>query len=188
MSDPLAFFIEPEWATDALLRLPFFSPIKVAWDPCCGSGNIVRAGRRAGLDMIGSDIADRGLDGQLLLDFRKQKRMLGDADAIIFNPPYGSARLAKEFIAHARSLKPKLVAAFVENRFLASAGRYDFFMRDHRPTCIAFLSDRPSCPPGDAFLAGEIKATGGKQDYCWLIWCDWLAGAPREPVWLRRAA
>ncbi len=44
---------------------------------------------------------------------------------------------------------------------------------------------RPSMPPGDKLLAGEVKAAGGKMDYCWMIWCIGHKGATTAH-WLRR--
>ncbi len=185
--DPLGFYIEQEWCTDLLLALPYFSLIQRALDPTCGSGNTLRAMRRAGIEAIGTDIAPRMVDGKRVVqqDFRQLRKLPAGVQAIIFNPPYGSGVQAREFIEHALSLGPILVAALVETRFLSSGGRYTFF-RDHPPTCIAILSTRPSCPPGEMLLAGEIKAKGGKQDYCWLIYANWVKDGRTDTVWLKR--
>lgn len=183
--DPLGFYIEPQYATDALLTEPMFQLVGKVWDPCAGSGNILRACRDRGFDAIGSDIAPRVAEGFTLrqMDFLLATSLPAGVNAIICNPPYGSGFLARRFIEHALALRADLVAAFVELRFLGAARRHRFY-RDNPPALIGILSRRPSCPPGEMLLRGEIEAKGGSKDYCWVVYASWLKGQPTQTVWL----
>jgi hypothetical protein len=61
------------------------------------------------------------------------------------------------------------VAAFCDVRFLGSQGRTELF-EAYPPAQIWWIVPRPSCPPGKAFMAGDIKRGGGTSDYCWIVW------------------
>ncbi len=173
-SGDLDFFIEPRWAVDLMLDQEGF--YSLAWDPACGSGTIINALEARDIACTGTDIADRGRFHAV--DFFEAPKPTW-LKSIISNPPYG---VAERFASRALSLAPK-VALLVTSKFLYSQRRYQLFA-DHPPSKIYFLSSRPSMPPGDAYLRGEIKATGGKADYCWIIW---EAGRPPEaPGWLRK--
>jgi hypothetical protein len=187
----LDFYIEPKWVTDVLLTLPCFSGVYAVYDPCAGSGNVLAAAADAGYSAFGSDLhADRG--GDELVDFNSvtDEALAAYAPfgslAVVSNPPYGRGDVAQQFVTHFLGLnRASLVAAFVQSRFLHSGGRHAFFTA-HPPTCLAVLADRPSCPPGDAYLAGEIEAKGGSQDYCWLIYDKRGLDVSTRTVWLRR--
>jgi hypothetical protein len=193
--DDLDFYIENKWCSELLLKLPIFKGITVIYDPCQGSGNIVDSADELGFDAFGDDLSpDRCSPDTGPADFfdMTAARFSGcfqkGATAIVSNPPYGRAETAERFIRHALTFRDcPLVAIFVEARFLFSDKRHGLFAHEHPPTCIAFLSSRPSCPPGDAYLRGEIKATGGTQQYVWLIY-DRRPGPPLCPphLWLTR--
>lgn len=173
----LDFFIEPRWTVDALLEEENFED--GVWDPACGSGTIPDAMHDTGLLVHRSDIADRGQG--LVYDFVDGDPWLpGIVSAIVTNPPYG---LAERFAYAALAIAPK-VALLVQSKFPYSQRRYRLFT-DHPPAKIYFLSNRPSMPPGEAFLRGEIKAAGGKLDYCWIVWER--GRTPEAPGWLRKA-
>jgi hypothetical protein len=193
--DDLDFYIENKWCSEILLKLPIFKGITDIYDPCCGSGNIVDSADELGFEAFGDDLSpdrcspDTGpADFFNLTNAQFSRSFQGRATAIVSNPPYGRAETAERFIRHALTfLDCPLIAVFVEVRFLFSGKRHSFFAHEHPPTCIAFLSSRPSCPPGDAFLRGEIKATGGTQQYVWLIYDRRLGPAVCPPhVWLKR--
>jgi hypothetical protein len=191
--DPLDFYIEPEWCTEALLALPTFSLIRDVYDPCCGSGNVLKAAMRSGRRGGGSDVVDRGDNVGFVADFLNitssaaAAAKSGDPLAIVSNPPYGGGDMAEAFIRHFVSMRDvEVVAVFVQSRFLHSGKRHKLHAIDHRPSVVAHLSDRPSCPPGDAYLAGEIEAKGGSQDYCWLVYDKRGWDLFTRTVWLRR--
>src|SRR6185312_10537812 len=129
------------------------------------------------------DIVDRGFEDAKVHDF------LGMASpafqpvaSIVSNPPY---RVTQEFIERALKIATYKVAMLVQSKFPYSQRRHALFTT-HPPARIYFLSDRPSMPPGDAYLAGEIKAVGGKMDFMWIVW-DAAHAGPTEAHWLRRA-
>ena len=84
----------PRWVTRALL--PQIRDIHLVWDPASGSGQMARALKAAGLQVLGQDF------------------LLAKAEpvqAIITNPPYA---LAQEFIEHALELtKPDGIVAML---------------------------------------------------------------------------
>jgi hypothetical protein len=189
----LDFYIEPEWCTEALLALPAFSLIRAVYDPCCGSGNVVKAARASDRRARGSDIVDRSSNVSFVADFLALTKGAaaagkdGEQLAVVSNPPYGGGDMAEAFIRHFVPMPTvEVVAVFVQSRFLHSGKRHKLHAIDHRPSVVAHLSDRPSCPPGDAYLAGEIEAKGGSQDYCWLIYDKRGWDVSTRTVWLRK--
>lgn len=192
----LDFYIEPQWCTEALLALPTFSLIDGVIDPCCGSGNVLTAAKLTGRFIGGGDI-DATRAGVLQTDdFRdyvnadlaRYRKSFGSI-AVVSNPPYGGGDMAEALIRHFVPMRAvEVVAVFVQSRFLHSGKRYKLHAVDHRPSIVAHLSDRPSCPPGDALLAGEIEAKGGSQDYCWLIYDKRGWDVSTRTVWLRKPA
>jgi hypothetical protein len=92
----------PAWVTLALIPHLPWQPGQV-WEPAAGSGLMVEALMRAGLDVASSDIADGD-------DFLHMSKLPG-CNAIITNPPY---TLAQEFIEHALEItKPDGLVAML---------------------------------------------------------------------------
>lgn len=177
------WYVEPRWCVDLLLEAERF--VGSVWDPACGGGNIVDACKARGMHADGSDIVQRAasfypydfLTGEGIEPFG------GPPDNIITNPPY---RQARAFIERALSIARFKVAVLVQQQFPFSQGRYDLFTE--RPLArLYFLSTRPSMPPGAALDAGEVKASGGKTDYLWMVF-DHDHRGPATVDWLRRAA
>lgn len=61
-------------------------PLGRVWEPAIGAGDLARPMIEAGLEVIGSDIVDRGFPGVEIRSFYDFNRSL--APAIITNPPY----------------------------------------------------------------------------------------------------
>lgn len=178
-ADPNDFFIEPEWCVRALLDAErFVGPI---WDPACGSGTIVKACTARGIEAVGSDLVDRGFGG--VQDFLAPGFDFVGVQNIVANPPYARA---VDFILRALDVADRKVAMIVQEKFLYSGKRHALFAATPLAR-IYFLSDRPSMPPGDKFLAGEIEAKGGSVNYCWLVWSHDHQGPPTAH-WLRKPA
>jgi hypothetical protein len=106
----------PSIATEALL-----SAIKLPhhiWEPACGPGAIVTVLRRAGHDVMASDLVSYGCPGsEAGVDFlMTYKPPFSREWAIVTNPPF---KLATEFAIHALNLAPKvymlLRLAFLES-------------------------------------------------------------------------
>jgi hypothetical protein len=102
----------PEWVTDALI--PHLPTVPcVVWEPACGTGKMVAALRRAGFDVVASDI----VEGRDFLTEPAPRPFR----AIITNPPY---ELATAFIERALHIVPA-------DGFVAMLLRTDF---DHAKT------------------------------------------------------
>jgi hypothetical protein len=179
--DGLDFYIEPEWCVDLLFdNEQFFGEIG---DPACGSGTIVRVAQRRGYSAGGWDIVHRGSPSQFgaAKDFLKPWTTPWYPANIICNPPF---KHADAFIRQALTIAEHKVAMLVQAKFLYSQRRHRLFS-EHTPARIYHLSSRPSMPPGELLLRGEIKATGGKLDYCWIVWSKDHRG-PTQAHWLLR--
>ena len=175
----LDFYIEPEWTVELLLDRERFDG--VTWDPACGSGTIPAAFEARGLRCHASDIVDRGWPGTVEHDFLSDgwvdpDRLPVEVDNIVTNPPYGRGVTARRFVNVAREIARCKVAAFVRADFLFSQGRRQLLSEAAR---VYVLSKRPSCPPGDPYLRGEIEAKGGQHDYCWVVWDRDHTGKPQ---------
>lgn len=94
----------PEQAVAALLMaedLPH-----TILEPACGPGAIVRVLRAAGHTVHATDLIDYQCpDSRAGIDFLMGYEIPSDVQAIVTNPPF---KLAEQFVAHARSLCPKV--------------------------------------------------------------------------------
>lgn len=196
---PNDWYVEPAWAVWAILPVlqrimtPWYLRMlglhKNVWDPCCGKGTIPLVFRDAGHDVIGTDMVDRGADRTIwggIRDFfsyeRPAKRLRHTS--IVSNPPY---KRTEEFVRHALEQVENVVAIVVPLNFLCSGGRFSLFMEEHPPLQLAFLSDRPSMPPGDKIEEmGDKAFTGGTIDYVWIIWDNRRPGVRLAPIWVRK--
>jgi hypothetical protein len=174
------FYVEPSWCVSKLFEFEPFECRNI-WDPACGWGTVTTTARRFGFTVYGSDIVDRGQHrlGRNFreLDFFSVSR-LPDSTAIVCNPPYD---LIEEFAVHACELDPVKVAMLMPLRRIPAAGRW---LRQLPLKRIWVLTPRPSIPPGEHIAAG-YKATGGSQDFAWLIFERGCRGEARM-CWLNR--
>lgn len=172
--DPLDWYVEPGRVTTALARVEKFGGR--IWDPACGGGNIVTALRAAGLTAYGTDIQRRVPYGTSWFlgerDFLTQPPRLPLWNCIAMNPPFFRAEGAEAFIRRAHEVATDgawLIAAFVDVRFLAGAGRARGLFSELPPSRIWMVTPRVSCPPG-LYLASGGKAEGGTANWCWIVW------------------
>jgi hypothetical protein len=171
--DADGFYIEPEWCSARLFAIePFAGTI---WDPCCGTGRIPEAARRAGYSTIATDLVDREyrhLDGvgDFLLSHRR-------VENIVFNPPFN---ICDRFVRHALRLASCKVAAIWLARRLPAAR----WLQSTPLRRIYLLTPRPSMPPGHVILSGK-KSGGGTQEFVWLVFEHGHVGPP-EMRWLYR--
>ena len=94
------------------------------WEPCCGSGNIVKVLRDRGHSVWATDLVDYGCqDSESRLDFLMVSRnYMPSVDAIVTNPPF---KLAANFVAHALTLGIPKVIMLLRLAFLESERRCD---------------------------------------------------------------
>lgn len=168
------WFVEPIASTEFLLAREDFKDLAIL-DPACGQGNIVTTCRAAGLDAWGTDIRERIEPRAPWFLGRRDFLIDGlgvlGSEAIITNPPYGHAKTAEAFIRRALATPSvRKTAMFVNAKFLFGAGRARGLFKDHPPSRVWPVSPRPSCPPGALLRDGLIKATGGVENYVWMVW------------------
>jgi hypothetical protein len=164
-------YVEPFWVSERLFaEEPFEGTI---YDPACGFGRILISAMKAGYSGYGSDIADRGWDStsQNFFTFSTLHRN------IVCNPPFDCI---ERFTKHALARAERKVAMIMPTARLNAA-----HWLLHTPLRrIWLLTPRPSMPPGHVIKAGG-KVSGGKSDYCWLVFEQGYTGAP-EMRWLHR--
>jgi hypothetical protein len=165
------WYTEPSWCSSRLFEAePFVGSIH---DPAAGIGRIVDAARTHGHHATGADIVDRG-SGFAVRDFALVTTPVAN---IVVNPPFG---IAREFVGHALTLAAhKVAVVFPVARLNAARWLADTPLRR-----IWLLTPRPSMPPGEAIMRGE-KASGGKTDFCWLVFEQGFKGKPAIG-WLHR--
>jgi hypothetical protein len=112
----------PAVAVDALLRVEKL-PHRI-WEPACGHGNIVNVLRRAGHEVIATDIADYGIPitppGYWGRDFLLETSAPAGTGAIVTNPPF---KIVGEFTRHALDLAPPMIVFLLRLAFMESKGR-----------------------------------------------------------------
>lgn len=180
------WYVEPQWATDILLKHERF--VGLTWDPACGGGNICKAMLAVGMSPIGTDIERRapGLDPW----WQGERDFLYDpwfpyATNVICNPPFFKAKGTEAFIRRALSEARGKVAIFTDVKFLASQRRAEGLFAEHCPHRVWHHARRPSCPPGEYLAAGAV-AGGGTADWCWLVWDNTIPKAwSYQGGWLR---
>jgi hypothetical protein len=110
----------PPCAVHALLKVEKLP--RLIWEPACGTGNIVEVLRKAGHDVVASDINKRGCPKSLPLDFLKvipECHGIEGIEAIVTNPPYS---LAEKFVTKSLTHAP-LVMMLLRLAFLESVRR-----------------------------------------------------------------
>lgn len=169
-------YVEPAWCSKRLFDVERFDG--AVWDPCCGFGRILDAARAGGRTIVYSDIVDRGYDPmnmKVICDFLESggKRV----ENIVSNPPFDRF---EEFANHALALATQKVAMlWIVPRLNAAR-----WLQGTPLARVWLLTPRPSMPPGHVISAGG-KASGGTQDFCWLIWDKAHVGSP-SLQWLHR--
>jgi hypothetical protein len=160
------FYVEPAWIVEALYDAEGFAGD--VWDPACGICTIPGLFNENRHEVYASDLVYRGhhLSCPHSVDFLESCCPSGTVDNIVCNPPY---ELAVPFTHKALGIAKSKVAMLVNSDFLYSQDRYSFFT-ETRPYCVYYSSRRPSMPPGEMLLSGEVKASNGKRNYCWVVW------------------
>ena len=140
---------DPE-AVRALLRVHkrVFGGIKlklnnVIWEPACGCGNISKVLEEYGLEVLSTDLVDRGY-GVSGIDFLETKKLPERCDTIITNPPY---KYANEFIQHSLELLPRggLACFFLNLNYLSGQKRYNEIYSRHDLLEVIVFSNRVHC-------------------------------------------
>lgn len=169
------FFATPPEATRALLRANVL-PTRV-WEPACGEGHISDVLKAAGHSVVSTTLRDQGY-GAHGVDFLRCQWLL--APAIITNPPF---RLADEFVAHALSLAPDVVAMFLRLKYLEGRTRFDTIHSRAPLAHVLVFIERIK------FFSGEVDAEDqpgwNTEAFAWFVWKRGHVGAPTIG-WLSR--
>jgi hypothetical protein len=184
---PDEWYVDEPWVSDMLLgwvaRTGAIDLGPQLCDPCCGRGTIPVVARGRGYQVLAMDLRDRGLTRlDRVGDFHHLAALPTGWDCdFVFNPPYGKAVAAMDFIRHALTLTRRYVCAVVTESFVGSIDRYPAFTNDLPLAWLLVCSDRPSMPPGGQ----GIDPKGGQVNYHWHIY-DRLQppGTPFRGWWL----
>ncbi|MEX2630009.1 MAG: SAM-dependent DNA methyltransferase [Tistlia sp.] len=164
-AESLEFFPTPPWPVRALLR--YVAPEiggSLVWEPACGRGDMVRALREGGCEVVGTDVHDYGAGFQVA-DFLwpGSEKALGLApDWIVTNPPF---KPAEAFIRKGLSIARRGVAVFVRLQFLEGQDRQRDLFGPLPPSTIALFSERVN------IAYGRLDRTASQATaYCWIVW------------------
>ena len=83
------------------LELDLYMRCNKVWECACGNGNLAKCLERNSLEVIATDLKDRGY-GVSGVDFLQETK--ARSSVILTNPPYS---LANEFILHAMDILPE---------------------------------------------------------------------------------
>jgi hypothetical protein len=186
---PLDWYVEESWVTERLIwaedqrvKSVGYHSWGIVWDPCCGSGNVLRAFEAHGYEVLGTDIQPRTSRFSYGIHEYFSKRDFltylpggpkpkGYEYSIVANPPFSyKPGIAEAFCRRALSLATEKVAMLLPLKWLASEGRAKLFT-EHPPRTIYVLSERPSMPPGHLVAERGIAAfERGKMDFIWIVW------------------
>jgi hypothetical protein len=157
-------YVEPAWVSERLFAVETF-PGRI-WDPCCGTGTIIRSARATGLRGCATDIST----GWNFLTARVPGR---GPFSVVTNPSYA---ITREIVERALELGATKVAFLFPTRRVHAAHWLESLPVAHQ----YFLTPRPSVPPITAKKVG-----GGSVDFSWLV-IDQRHKGPPTWGWLHR--
>ena len=164
------FYPTPAYAVEELLKREVF--IGNVWECACGEGDISQVLKKAGYEVISTDLIDRGYGEQI--DFFKSNII---ADNIITNPPY---KIALDFVLKAKKQSTKKIAMFLKTVWLESESRYDMFQDKEFPLKKIYqFSKRVTL-----YKSGIKMKNSGMIAYAWYVWDKDYVGKPTIE-WIR---
>ncbi len=151
------FYETPAWAVEALLKVERFSGL--IWEPACGRGAISKVLEAHGLQVMSSDLVNRGY-GTPAIDFLMEYKQR--AASIITNPPY---KLAEDFARRAIAQADHKVAFLVRLAWLEGQERRKLF-EQFPPARVWVFSKRVTM-----WKDGDVQEDKtGSVAYCWMVW------------------
>lgn len=190
---PEDYYVEPDWCSERLFQTVNFEGTVV--DPACGSGRIVRAGRRH--REHAAKVGDKRITQVLGYDIVKRCKECHDetedflttdyeTDNIVSNPPFIHCKKPDfAFVRKALATADRKVALLLPLPWMTGADK-GRFLEDSPLAQVLVITPRPSMPPGPVIEAGENPG-GGTEDFAWFIWDHAHKGAPTLG-WLNRDA
>lgn len=158
---------DPSVSRDLLRCEQFASPVL---EPCCGGGFMAEEIKKAGYEVVASDIIDRGY-GNGGVDFITADFPIGVYD-IITNPPYS------DFIPMLRkalAICHNKVAMLLPLRYLTSQERYEVF-KQYPPKRVYVYIERICIAKNGKFE--EYEAGMNMEMYAWYVWEKGFEGEP----------
>ena len=166
------YYATPPEATVALLEVEELQG-KI-WEPACGGGHISEVLREKGLDVISTDLIDRGykyMQGKV--DFLESE-CLGDTDIIITNPPF---KYMLEFAQKGIEVASQKVILFGKIQFLEGKSRQVFFKNS--PLKYVYVFSRRINPWRNGNPLDENgKAWCSTMCFAWFVWYKNYNGEP----------
>lgn len=162
-------------AIDFLLEVETFDG--AVWENCCGEGHLSKRMLKCGLEVVSTDLIDRGYGTGGVDFFECTKALAGN---IITNPPYA---YAQAWVEHSLELLPECgkLALFLPLTFLETAERKKMFMKTP-PVRVHVFSGRILCGMNGNFYEldkdgnvvykkdGTPKRMSSAKAYAWFVW------------------
>ncbi len=156
---------DDDYSTPVCAIVPFLRQYQLTstvWEPACGTGVMAEVLKEHGYNVVGTNLYDRGY-GEIGVDFLTTKELR--APTIITNPPFG---VIDDFIFHALSLKPDILAIFARTKFLEGARRYASIHQKHPFTVMYQFIERIK------FFASDTPAAEqpgwNTEAFAWFVW------------------
>lgn len=152
------------WAIEAILQAEILTRRVV--DPCCGDGRMAEAARRAGYEILASDLYKWGYNNFHGIDFLKDEfNWEHVAGATVFmNPPFS---LACEFVDRAMDLGARKIVCFQRSVWRESEDRRKWWEL-RPPNRIYQCGNRAICWYGT--IPKEARKGGAYQPHSWFVW------------------
>lgn len=174
---------EDYYATDPVAIDKLFkvlTPPHYVWECACGAGHLASRMREYGLNVLATDLYDRGY-GYVGIDFLREKKLpeyLQDEDCcILTNPPY---KYATEFVEHALDLLPEGAPAIflMKTTALEGKGRWERLYNKGYLHAIYQFSERLLCAKNGDF--DGMRAGGGSAvAYAFYLFSRECCNAPK---------
>lgn len=151
-------------ATKELLKIPELILNTRIWECCAGEGHISNILEQNGYTVYKTDIIERNMKLDKVLDFLQYTGDIFDGD-IITNPPF---KMAQQIVEKALSCIPtgNKVIMLLKLQFLESNTRKEFF-KTNPPKYVFVARRRITCARDGKF---EDFKNGSPVAYAWYIW------------------
>lgn len=158
----LDYYATERKAIDLLFKLEEFD--QNIWECSCGELHMTKVMQEYGKNVFSTDIVERNIKIDKVLDFVGiENNLTWDGD-IITNPPYV---YCNQFILKSLSILKtgKKLALFLPTRYLEGKARKEIY-RQNPPKVVYVSSGRIICAIDGKFE----QQTGSAVSYCWIIW------------------
>lgn len=155
-------------AIDKLLEVE--NPSRYIWECAAGENHLANRLKEKGYEVFSTDIIERNVKLDEILDFLKVEKRNYDNFDILTNPPY---KYAKEFVLKAMDLIPEgnKVYMFLKLTFLEGKARRKEIFDKFPPKNIYVLSERLMCAKNGKFSKYNNKGNAhGAVAYAWYVW------------------